>query len=205
MLAWPVSLSIAVAAMDVRKTHQGDSAAVALAQRLRKPIVLIGIMGVGKSSVGKKLAAAMDIGFVDADDAIEESAQLSVQEIFDTYGETYFRDGERRVIARLIEEGDSRKVIATGGGAFCDEQTRNLILDKAIAVWLDADIDTLVERTARKGNRPLLKQGDPREILTRLRDTRKDAYSQAPVHVISGDGPHNRVVSKIIEGIDTWL
>ena len=130
---------------------------------------------------------------------------MSIPEIFENYGEDEFRDGERRVIARLIEENGGRKVIATGGGAFCNDETRALILEKTIAVWLDSDIDTLVERTSRKDDRPLLKQGDPREILTRLRAEREPFYSQAPVHVISSEGPHMQTVSKVLEGIDQCL
>jgi len=177
----------------------------ALSRRIDKPIALVGMMGVGKSSVGRRLAAALKCSFIDADDAIEESAQMTIPEIFDSFGEDYFRDGERRVIARLIDEDEGRKVIATGGGAFCNEETRALILGRAIAVWLDSDIDTLVERTSRKDNRPLLKQGDPREILTRLREERRSAYSQAPIHVMSGRGPHSETVNKVLRGIDQWL
>ena len=179
----------------------------ALARRIDRPIVLVGMMGVGKTSVGKRLSALLHIPFVDADEEIERAAQMSIPEIFAQFGEDYFRDGERRVIARLLDgEGAShRKVIATGGGAFCNPETRALILDKAIAVWLDSDVDTLVERTARKGNRPLLKQGNPRETLSRLREERAPAYSQAPIHVTSGDGPHARTVGKVLKGLVKWL
>lgn len=177
----------------------------AIARRIDRPVVLVGMMGVGKSSVGKRLAAVLHCPFVDADDEIEKSAQMTIPEIFENFGEDYFRDGERRVIARLLDQDDGRKVIATGGGAFCNAETRALILEKAIAVWLDSDIDTLVERTSRKNDRPLLKQGDPREILTRLREERRPAYSQAPIHVLSGQGPHSRTVAKILRGIEKWL
>jgi shikimate kinase len=176
-----------------------------LARRVDRPVVLVGMMGVGKSSVGKRLAAALHCPFIDADDEIEKSAQMSIPEIFDAFGETGFRDGERRVIARLIEENGGRTVIATGGGAFINPQTRQLILDRTIAIWLDSDIDTLVERTSRKSNRPLLQQGDPREILTRLREERRPAYSQAPIHIVSGNGPHGRTVARVLKGIGEWL
>src|SRR5690606_30467273 len=119
-----------------------------IARRLDRPIVLVGMMGVGKSTVGRKLAQILGLSFSDADDEIEEAAQLTITEIFDKFGEDYFRDGERRVVARLMENG--RGVIATGGGAFCQEDTRRLILDKGVAVWLDSDVDTLVERVGRK-------------------------------------------------------
>ena len=177
----------------------------AIARRIDRPIVLVGMMGVGKSSVGKRLAVTLRCPFIDADAEIETSAQMTIPEIFENFGEDYFRDGERRVIARLIEEDGGRKVIATGGGAFCNPRTRELILDKAITVWLDSDIDTLVERTSRKEDRPLLKQGDPREILTRLREERRPHYSQAPIHVMSSDGPHSRTVAKVLKGIEQWL
>lgn len=177
----------------------------ALARRIDRPIVLVGMMGVGKSSVGKRLSQLLHCPFVDADDEIESAAQMTIPEIFATYGEPYFRDGERRVIARLIDGTGTRKIIATGGGAFLNEETRALILDKAIAVWLDSDVDTLVERTARKDNRPLLKDGNPREILGRLRDERQPFYRQAPIHVLSTPGPHGKTIAKVLKGIEQWL
>ncbi len=183
-----------------------DTAGIsALAARIDRPIILVGMMGVGKSSLGKRLAGMLGFRFVDADDEIEKAAQMTIPEIFDAHGEAYFRDGERRVIARLMSDQGARRVIATGGGAFCNDETRALILDKGIAVWLDSDIDTLVERTARKNNRPLLQGGDPREILTRLREERRPFYSQAPIQVHSGNGPHGDALRKILEGIEKWL
>lgn len=175
----------------------------AIAARIDRPIVLVGLMGAGKSSVGRKLAALLDAPFADADEEIEKAAQLSIPEIFAQFGEAEFRDGERRVIARLMDEHQG--VLATGGGAFCNDETRALILERGIAVWLDADIDTLVQRVSRKDNRPLLRNGDPREILTRLRAEREPAYSQAPIHVKSENGPHQRTVARILKAIDQWL
>lgn len=194
--------------MDV-DDHQLSSAEIAaLASRLDRSIVLVGMMGVGKSSVGKRLAALLHWPFVDADDEIEKAAQMSIPEIFETHGEAYFRDGERRVIARLVQhdtdKGGEHKVIATGGGAFVNPETRALILDQTIAVWLDSDIDTLLERVSRRDNRPLLKQGNPRETLTRLRDERSPFYAEAPIHVVSGNGPHGRTVAQVIKGIAQW-
>ena len=177
----------------------------ALARRIDRPVVLVGMMGVGKSSVGKRLSALLHCPFFDADDEIEKAAQMTIPEIFATYGEPYFRDGERRVIARLIEESDGHRIIATGGGAFVNPETRALILERGIAVWLDSDVDTLVERTARKDNRPLLKQGNPRETLARLREERRPFYEQAPIHVLSTSGPHGRTINKVLKGIDKWL
>ncbi|NVE94289.1 shikimate kinase [Altererythrobacter lutimaris] len=181
-----------------------DPARIAdIAKRLDRPVVLVGLMGVGKSTVGRRLANAVSRDFVDADEAIEEAAQRSVSEIFEEFGEAYFRDGERRVIARLVEEGTG--VIATGGGAFVDAETRALILDSAIAVWIDAELETLVERTGRRNTRPLLRNGDPAEILGRLLTERRPHYSQAQVRVVSCDGPHMRTVDAILEELDTWL
>lgn len=175
----------------------------------RKTIALVGLMGVGKSSIGRRLGLALGMPFVDADAEVETAAGRSIPEIFAAYGEPAFRDGERRVIARLIQDdgndGRGHRVIATGGGAFVNAETRALILERAIAVWLDSDIDTLVERTSRKDNRPLLQQGDPREILSRLRDERAPAYGQAPIHVVSGNGPHGRTVTRVLQGIGQWL
>ena len=175
----------------------------AIARRIDRPVVLVGLMGVGKSTVGRRLASLMQTGFIDADDEIERAADRSIAEIFEAHGEAYFREGERRVIARLMEEDHG--VIATGGGAFIDAETRALIVDQAIAVWLDCDIDTLVERTGRRNTRPLLKKGDPREILTNLKDQRSGAYAQAQLHVVTDDGPHHQTALRILEAIDAWL
>jgi len=186
-----------------------------IARRIDRPVVLVGLMGTGKSTVGRKLAHLLGLPFIDADEEIERAAQMTIPEIFDTYGEPYFRNGERRVIARLLGRGTTmvpsasqaveRKVLATGGGAFCDAKTRALILDAAIAVWLDSDVDTLVERVGRKANRPLLRNGNPREILARLREERAPAYAQAPLHVISGHAPHLHTALSILKAIDAWL
>ena len=140
--------------MTAGTTHTHEEIA-RIASAIDRPIVLVGLMGAGKSTVGRRLSSMLGRDFIDADHAIEEAAQRSISEIFDEFGETYFRDGERRVIARLIEENHG--VIATGGGAFVDDETRALILEKAIAVWIDCDIDTLVERTSRRDTRPLLR------------------------------------------------
>ena len=191
--------------MDKADTTLSPDEIEALARRIDRPVVLVGMMGVGKSSVGKRLAALLHCPFFDADDEIEKAAAMTIPEIFTAYGEDYFRDGERRVIARLMEEADGHRVIATGGGAFVNPETRALILERGIAVWLDSDVDTLVERTARKDNRPLLKQGNPRETLARLRDERRPFYEQAPIHVLSTSGPHGRTINKVLKGIEQWL
>ena len=180
-----------------------DTAIKELAARLGRPVVLVGMMGVGKSTVGRKLAALLDLPFRDADDEIVEAAQMSVAEIFERFGEDYFRDGERRVIARLLESGPG--VIATGGGAFVQEETRRVILERGIAVWLDADIDTLVDRVGRKNTRPLLREGDPKEILTRLKAEREPFYAEAPVQLTSAGGPHGDTVMRILKALEEWL
>jgi len=163
----------------------------------RAPIVLIGMMGVGKSTVGRRLAARLGLEFIDADEEIEKAADMTITEIFATYGEPYFRDGERRVIARLLD-GEA-KVIATGGGAFMEEATRELILSQATAIWLDADIDILVDRVSRREGRPLLKDRDPRTVLTELAAIRNPVYALAPIHVRSGAAPHEVAVDRIVE------
>ena len=179
----------------------------ALARRIDRPLVLVGMMGVGKTSVGRRLAAALGFAFVDADEAIVEAAQMPIPEMFATYGEAYFRSGERRVIARLIDEaqGGAGHVIATGGGAFADPETRALILLRGIAIWLDSDLDTLVERTGRRPTRPLLQTGDARETLARLKAAREPAYAEAPIRVASQPGPHHRTVAAILRELDAWL
>ncbi len=177
----------------------------ALARRIDRPVVLVGLMGVGKSSVGRKLASLLHLPFIDADEEIERAAQMSISEIFAQFGEPYFRDGERRVIARLIERSGQPKIIATGGGAFVNPETRRLILEKAIAVWLDSDLDVLVERVGRRDSRPLLRNGNPREILARLKAEREPAYAEAPIHVMSSSGPQGRTIVRVLKGIAEWL
>ena len=178
----------------------------ALARRIDRPVVLVGMMGVGKTSVGRRLAAVLRYGFVDADEAIEEAAQMSIAEIFERYGEDYFRSGERRVIARLLNERNTAagSVIATGGGAFIDPATRALILERGIAVWLDCDVDTLLDRVGRNANRPLLRQGDPRQTIERLKAEREPFYREALIHVASRPGPHQRTVAAILRGLELW-
>lgn len=164
-----------------------------------RPIILIGMMGAGKSTVGRRLAARLGLPFVDADEEIAAAAGMTIPEIFARFGEQEFRDGERRVIARLIEEGP--RVIATGGGAFMNEDTRRLILDHAIAVWLDADLEVLVERVSRRDGRPLLDGKDPRTVLTELAKVRNPVYALAPYRVTSAHGPHEHTVEKIVEAL----
>jgi shikimate kinase len=173
-------------------------------KRIRQQsIVLVGLMGAGKTTVGRRLAEALDMPFKDADHEIEEAAGLTVSEIFEKYGEADFRDGERKVITRLIEGEPC--VLATGGGAFMNDETRALIKEKAVSVWLKAELELLLERVMRRDTRPLLKTGDPRDILGRLMDERYPVYSQADVVVESGEGPHARVVGAIVQGLADWF
>ena len=189
--------------MTIGTSSLSDSEIRSLAARLGRPVVLVGMMGVGKSTIGRKLAQLFHLPFADADDEIEKAAQMSVSEIFERFGEEYFRDGERRVIARLLDSGPM--VVATGGGAFAQEATRALILERGITVWLDSDVATLVDRVSRNDNRPLLRGGDPVEIVTRLKAERESAYAQAPIKVMSNSGPHSETVNRILQELAAWL
>ncbi len=166
-----------------------------------KPIVLVGLMGAGKTTVGRRLAQRMRLPFVDADHEIERAAGMTISDIFERFGEPYFRDGERRVIARLI---DGRpKVIATGGGAFVNPETRALILDQALAVWLDAEPAVLADRVRRRDTRPLLRGRDPEQVLTDLAAVRNPFYALAPIRVQSIVAPHDATVDEILKAIRT--
>jgi shikimate kinase len=188
---------IAMAGMDGDTKIPTTAADLALAGR--RPVALIGLMGAGKSSIGKRLAARLGLPFVDADAEIELAAGLTISEIFERFGEAHFRDGERRVIARLID--GNPKVIATGGGAFMAEETRALILSRTLAVWLDADVETLVDRVRRRGSRPLLKGRDPANVLKALLEQRGPIYALAPIRVTSKPGPHHETVEAIVTAL----
>lgn len=174
-----------------------------LAKRLDRPVVLVGLMGVGKSTVGRRLARRLGLPFVDSDAEIEDAAGLSAAEVYERYGESDFRDGERRLVARLIE-GDVR-VIATGGGAFVDSRTRELLNQRAITVWLDAPVDILTERTSRRDTRAQLRNSDPKGTLERLANERRGSYEEAHIHVKSGDGAHKEVVDSIVDALEAYL
>ncbi|MCG8492092.1 MAG: shikimate kinase [Sneathiellales bacterium] len=164
-----------------------------------KSIVLVGLMGAGKSSVGRRLATALNLPFKDADTEIEIASNLSVPEFFEKHGEAAFRDGERKVIARLLS--GPQHVLATGGGAYMDPQTRSLIAKQGRSVWLKADLDTLHKRCMKRNTRPLLRTGDPKKILHDLMETRYPVYAEADVTVESSDGPHEAVVDLIIHAL----
>ena len=193
--------------MTIDKSTPAKDQPQALAARIRarldRPVVLVGMMGVGKSTIGRKLGQILDLAFTDADEEIERAAQMPISEIFERYGEAHFRDGERRVIARLMDSGPS--VIATGGGAFVQPDTQSLILAKGLTIWLDCDVATLVDRVTRKDTRPLLRGGDPGEIVARLKAEREPAYAKAAIHVQSDTGPHSETVNRILLGIDQCL
>lgn len=175
-----------------------------LAKRLDRPIVLVGLMGVGKSTVGRRLAKRLGLPFVDSDAAIEDAAGLSAAEVFERYGEQDFRDGERRLVARLVDEGDVR-VISTGGGAYVDPTTRALLNDRAITIWLDAPVEIPTERTSRRDTRAELRNGDRKETLERFATEWRNLYEQAHIHVKSGTGAHREVVEAILRSLDDYL
>ncbi len=170
---------------------------------LSRPLVLVGMMGAGKSTIGRRLARRLGVPFVDADREIEKAAGMPIPDIFETFGEEAFRDGERRVILRLLSEGGVR-VIALGGGALQSEEVRQAIRHKAIAIWLDAPLDILVERTSRRRSRPLLERGDKRSILAGLLAERRPHYAEAPIHIKSDNGPHAAVVDRIVAALRTY-
>lgn len=165
--------------------------------QLKKPVVLVGLMGAGKTTIGRRLAQQLDMEFIDSDQEICEAAGCDISDIFDIYGEDAFRDLEKRVMKRLLNKKNC--VIATGGGAFIQEHIRTQILDKSIAVWLRAELDVLLERVSRRDTRPLLRGGDRKSIMKRLMDERYPIYEQAHLTVDSNDGAHETVVDKIIE------
>jgi shikimate kinase len=166
----------------------------------KKSIALVGLMGAGKTSIGRRLAKRLSLPFADADAEIEAAAGLGIAEIFERFGEAHFRDGERRVMARLIE--GPRQVIATGGGAFMNDETRALILARCTTIWLDGDLDTLAARVSRRGHRPLLAGKEPRAMLAALAETRGPIYAQAHFTVRSDAETHERTVDRIVALLD---
>jgi shikimate kinase len=169
----------------------------------RRTIALVGLMGVGKSSVGRRLANALGLPFRDADVEVETAAGRSIPDIFAELGEPAFREGERRVIARLLDE--EPHVLATGGGAFMDPRTRELIKSRAISVWLKTDLDVLARRLARKDNRPLLVGRDPIEVLKAQAEARYPAYAQADLTVETGDAPHHVTVDQLLRALEDFV
>ena len=181
-----------------------NGAGARVSAKLDRPIVLVGMMGSGKTSVGRRLARTLQWPFQDADWAIENAAGTTIANIFDEIGEEAFRQSERQVIARLLSE-QGHQVLALGGGSFVAAETREIIRDKAFSIWLDADIEVLVKRTGRRDDRPLLKSGDPRDILSRLLEQRRPTYQEADLMVDSGTGSLGEVVLRILKALETLI
>lgn len=168
----------------------------------RRTIALVGLMGAGKSTVGRRLADVLGRKFYDSDVEIERAAGLSISDIFSIHGEAEFRRGERKVLARLLDEAPH--VLATGGGAYLDPETRSLLREKAVTVWLNADLETIWKRVSRRDTRPLLRAPDPKGVLARLFEEREPIYSQADLSVTSMDGPHQDTVQAILKALEGW-
>jgi shikimate kinase len=169
----------------------------------KRCVVLIGMMGAGKSTIGRRMAARLHLPFVDADTEIEAAAGMSIPDIFETHGEPHFRDGEARVIARLLDGGPA--VIATGGGAFMREETRGRIHDKAVSIWLKADADVIMKRVRRRSDRPLLQNADPEGTVSRLLGEREPVYGTADLTILSRDVPHDKIVDECLEALHAKL
>jgi shikimate kinase len=173
------------------------------ARALDRAIVLVGLMGAGKSCIGRRLAARLGVSFVDADAEIEQAAGCTISEIFEKYGEPYFRDGERRVMTRLLHASPS--VLAAGGGAFMDPETRKVIRERGISVWLKADLDTLSQRTKGRSHRPLLNGSDPRDVLARLIETRYPVYAQADITVETGHDNPTVTCVRVLNAVEEFM
>ena len=184
---------------DVNASREAEILA-ALGTRL---IVLVGMMGAGKSTIGRRLAARLGMPFLDADSEIEAAAGMSIPDIFEVHGEPHFRDGEARVIARLLEGGPA--VLATGGGAFMREDTRNRVGAKAVSIWLKADADIIMRRVKRRADRPLLQTADPAATVGRLIEEREPVYQHADLTIWSRDVPHEKIVDECIEALHARL
>jgi len=169
----------------------------------KRCVVLIGMMGAGKSTIGRRMAARLRLPFVDADTEIETAAGMSIPDIFETHGEPHFRDGEARVIARLLDNGPA--VIATGGGAFMREETRGRVRDKAVSIWLKADAEIIMKRVRRRSDRPLLQNADPEATVSRLLGEREPIYGTADLTILSRDVPHDKIVEECLEALHVRL
>ena len=168
-----------------------------------RPIIMIGLMGAGKTTIGRRLANRLVIPFRDADHEIEAAANLSVAEIFAEHGESYFREGEKKVIARLLDDGS--QVLATGGGAWMNEETRALVKGKGLSIWLKAEFDVLMARVRRRSHRPLLKDPDPEGVMQRLIDERYPVYAESDLTVMSVDTPHEAIVEAVMVELERHL
>jgi shikimate kinase len=168
-----------------------------------RSVVLVGMMGAGKSTIGRRLSARLRLPFLDADSEIEAAAGMSIPDIFEAHGEPHFRDGEARVIARLLDSGPA--VLATGGGAFMRQETRNRIRSKAVSIWLKADIDIIMRRVKRRADRPLLQTADPAATVGRLIEEREPVYQHADITIWSRDVPHDKIVDECIDALQALL
>jgi shikimate kinase len=168
-----------------------------------RPIVLVGMMGAGKSTIGRRLAARLQFPFTDADTEIETAHRMTIPEIFQKYGESYFRDGEARVIARLLDSGPG--VLATGGGSFMREETRQRIGEKAVSIWLKADTEIIMKRVRRRTDRPLLQTADPVATVNRLLAEREPIYGKADITIASRDVPHDKIVDEVVAALHARL
>ena len=184
-------------------TAQRPEAAAIKAMLGKRSLVLVGLMGAGKSTIGKRVAQMLGVPFIDADTEIEAVSRMTIAELFERYGEPEFRDLERRVIRRILRTGP--KVLATGGGAFMNEQTRRTISKAGISVWLKAELDILMERVSRKGNRPLLKTANPRATMQELMDKRYPVYGLAEITVISRDEKKEVMAGEVIDALAAML
>ena len=182
----------------------GATIEASIRRRLRgRSIVLVGLMGAGKSTVGRRLAMRLRLPFKDADQEIEAAAGMAVSDIFGLHGEPYFRDGERRVIARLLQDGPI--VLATGGGAFMNPETRERVAAAGVSVWLRADLDVLMRRVRKRATRPLLQNPDPEGTMRRLIEQRYPTYALADIMVDSREIPHDKVANETVAALDAWL
>jgi shikimate kinase len=197
-----------VASPSPSSSEERADAAAELRERARglvldRTVALVGLMGAGKTTVGRRLAAALDLPFVDADAEIAVAAGQTIPEIFEQRGECEFRRGERQVIARLLD--GAPHVLATGGGAFIDPRTRALMKEKAISIWLKAPLDVLMKRVSKRDDRPLLKEDDPRAVMQKLMDERYPIYAEADLIVESSAGPHNTAAAAILDALRAYV
>ena len=190
--------------MDARQAvADGEQVDRVLARLGKRCIVLVGMMGAGKTSIGRRLANLLHLPFLDADSEIEKAANLSVAEIFAKHGEGDFREGEKRVVARLLASGPA--VLATGGGAYMSEETRERCRAEGVTIWLKADVPVLLERVRKKGNRPLLDRPNPEAVMRQLLAEREPIYGLADIMIASREGPHQAVIGDIVSALDAYL
>ena len=190
--------------MEARQAiADGEQIDRVLARLGSKCVVLVGMMGAGKTSIGRRLANLLHLPFLDADAEIEKAANLTIAEIFAKHGEADFRDGEKRVVARLLASGPA--VLATGGGAYMSEETRERCRADGVTIWLKADVPVLLDRVRKKGNRPLLDRPDPDAVMRQLLAEREPTYALADITIASREGPHQVVIGDIVSALDQYL